>query len=467
MRRVLRSLLWVAFFATVLVASALALSPDDAIEMSQQGVDDETIIAKICSDGEAWDLTTDDIAYLRELGVSEAVIRALMDPEAAAERYGFTLGDEYDDEDGDDDGERTAYVYSLGYYYGPLSRFYYCDPFFYSYYFHDGFAFSYSYWPSYYARFYFPYAYGYYAYPYFYYPYDSYYYGYGYCGPRYTRYYYPPPGSRVYYGNVRYRQDLASGPPAYLSGKPNAPEHRTKFGSGYGDARGRLSVRDPIRWERSRDGSRRGTDVRARDPVVSRGRGAGSGRLERPERSWRVEREPRVIRPRSFERRTVRPDDPDRSVRRESQRRENPRGEEQRRWQRSSERSREPRSTLRAPERSGRVRGLERRYERSYQARGFEPRGQRSDQPRREQRSYQPRREHRQDVRVLRRESGREFRSPERTRELRAPRQGSRQAYPQEMRQPASRPQAREEPRGRGNGGGGREMSRGGHGGRR
>ena len=314
MCRVMRRLFAIALLATLGATGAWALTPDDAIRLTEKGVDDLTILAKICSDAEAWDLTADDIVYLRDLGVSNEIIQALIDPAAAASTYGFTLGDATQggaagNEAPAESGGSTAYVYSLGYYYGPLSRFYYCDPYFHTYMYSSGFSFGFSYWPWYYASSYWPYSYGYYPYPYFWYPCDSYYYGYGYCGSYYPTYYgSPPPGSGSYYGDVRWRDGADHGPPAFGSEKPNAPEIRSRGSSGK-DVPGSLAARDPSGYSRAGGGERGSrSGVAAKDGrSVSGGRLSTGDPISSPERGisgrdqsaggneWRSSRGTRVI----------------------------------------------------------------------------------------------------------------------------------------------------------------------------
>src|SRR5262245_24236103 len=201
--RTLASATHVAAFAALGAAASWAMSPDDAIYLTQQGTTDDVIIAKICGDGEAWDLTSDDISYLKDHHVSDEVIQALIDPAAAADRYGYRLGDGRTD----DQPEATPYVYSTGYYYGPISRCYFYDPYYYPYYYSPGFSFSIGFgWPGFYASYYYPYCYGYYAYPYYSCaPYSSYY-GYNYCGAGYSTYYARYRYGSPYYGagNVSY-----------------------------------------------------------------------------------------------------------------------------------------------------------------------------------------------------------------------------------------------------------------------
>jgi hypothetical protein len=289
MHRVLRSLTLAAIVTVIGGGAAWALSPDDAIYLTEQGVDDEVIIAKICADGEAWDLSADDLVYLRDQYVDEDVIEALIDPAGAADRYGFVLGD---GDRYDDSHPRTAYVYSLGYYYGPIARNYFCDPFFYSYLYCDRFSFGFSYWPTYYADYCFPYYYGYYAYPYFYYPSTSYYYGYNYCGSYYDRY-------RTRYrdgytgGNVRWRNWSDRGQLAQGIDRPRgdwrveSPRNRSGGDLNDGDRlRNRTRTRDPIANDNPgrRAGSNRTWIPRTRDDIQRRGNIRGPDELQRPRR---------------------------------------------------------------------------------------------------------------------------------------------------------------------------------------
>jgi hypothetical protein len=233
MRRLLL-LVALALVAAGYSSPARALSPEDAIYLTQQGVGDEVIIAKICADAEGWDLTSDEIAYLREKGVSREVVEALIDPAGAAERYGFTLGNPNARPESHPDNygwgtPSTSLVFSLGYYYGPLGVHYFYDPYFYPYYCSPGWAFSFGYWPAYYQATYFPYHCGYYPYPYYWYT-SGYYCGYKYYGPAYP-YYCPAPLPASYEAYVkapvRYRDyAYTNPPPAYGSDKPNSPEQR-------------------------------------------------------------------------------------------------------------------------------------------------------------------------------------------------------------------------------------------------
>ena len=102
------------------------------------------------------------------------------------------------------DGQ-TSLVYSFGYYYGPLSRYYYVDPFYYSFWFSGSWGGGY--WPSYCAYYYRP-AYAWCSpYPYNYYNYSSYY-----CNTYYDPGYYrangytvPAGGRTIYDTSPRWR----------------------------------------------------------------------------------------------------------------------------------------------------------------------------------------------------------------------------------------------------------------------
>ena len=285
----MRKLLGILAFA---VAAALgaspahALSPDDAIYLTKEGVEDPIIIAKICTDAVAWDLTPEEILYLREKGVSREVVEALIDPEGAAKRYGFTLGDpdakpeSYPDNYAEGTS-RTSLIFSFGYYYGPLGVHYLYDPYFYPYYCSPGWGFSFSFWPAYYRANYFPYHWGYYSYPYYSYGYGPYC-GYPYYGPAYP-YYCAAPLPSSYYSHVkapvRYRDYATTNPPpAYGSRKPNSPEQRlansgrTVLDQYARDVRGRTDQVDVIRGGRadSRSGQKVGQGTAAERHLASR-----------------------------------------------------------------------------------------------------------------------------------------------------------------------------------------------------
>ncbi len=178
--------------ATVLAASAAwAVDYGDIIELTARNVHERTLVQLIVDDGRAFELSAVEIVELRVAGVSERVIDAMIDP-AAGEAW--LAGDVYEREDGADGGETgngdrssldqdygqgegggdgsTPLVFSFGYYYGPLSRYYYDDPYYFPFW---SAGHAYSYWPSYYAYGWRPAYDEYYEYPYNWYEYSSYY----------------------------------------------------------------------------------------------------------------------------------------------------------------------------------------------------------------------------------------------------------------------------------------------------
>ncbi len=180
--------------ATVLAASAAwAVDYDDIFVLTERDIPELTIVQLIVDDGRAFELSSSQLMDLRVAGVSEHVIAAMLDPEAGrawisgggnlggdpadggdtGNGYRSSLDQDYGPGEGEgagDDG--TPLVFSFGYYYGPLSRYYYDDPYYYPFW-SSGFA--YSYWPSYYAYGWRPEYDEYYAYPYNWYEYSSYY----------------------------------------------------------------------------------------------------------------------------------------------------------------------------------------------------------------------------------------------------------------------------------------------------
>lgn len=183
--------------------AAYAIEYDDVIGLAREGVSDRTIVELIVKDGRAFDMNEDEIASLRDEGVSEVVIDAMLDPVAGQDwldgrtsddqsydQGGYSSNDGYSTSldqaygRGYSDGRSTALVFSFGYYYGPLARYYYCDPFYYPFW-SAGYASSY--WPSYCAFYWRPaYAWA-YSYPYNWYNYNSYY-CYTYYDPGYYNY---------------------------------------------------------------------------------------------------------------------------------------------------------------------------------------------------------------------------------------------------------------------------------------
>ena len=217
MKRILRLGLSVVLATVLAVTAAWAVEYDDIFELTERGVSERTIVQLIVDDGRAFELDQDELADLRAAGVSEAVIAAMLDPavgrawlaggvsSSGGSGYSTSLDEAYNQ--GYSAGvSSTALVYSFGYYYGPLSRYYYNDPFYYPFWY-SGY-YGYSYWPSYYSYWYRPYYDCYYAYPYNWYGYSSYYchsyYDAGYWG--HNGYYVPPGyGHSVWDNGPRFR----------------------------------------------------------------------------------------------------------------------------------------------------------------------------------------------------------------------------------------------------------------------
>lgn len=247
----------VALALSLAATAANAIEYDEVIELTQQGVTDRAIVELIVKDGRAFDMDEAEIADLRDEDVSEDVIRAMLDPNEGRDwldgNFSSDGEDGFYDEDsngystsldraygqGYQDGRSTALVYSFGYYYGPLARYYYDDPFYYP--FWSSGQYSASYWPSYYAFNYRPHYAWYSAYPYNYYNYDSYY-----CYTWYDPGYYANRGYQVQPGYGRTIWD--NGPRWRDGGLPPA-------GSGSGSVSG---------------GTRDGALTRFRDHVAGR-----------------------------------------------------------------------------------------------------------------------------------------------------------------------------------------------------
>jgi hypothetical protein len=64
--------------------SAASITATDVISMSQAGLSDDIIIAKIHQSNAPANLSTDDLIKLKKANVSDAVIKALLNPQAAA-----------------------------------------------------------------------------------------------------------------------------------------------------------------------------------------------------------------------------------------------------------------------------------------------------------------------------------------------------------------------------------------------
>ncbi len=205
------TLVALAICMTASVASAIEY--DDVIGLTRQGVSDRTIVELIVKDGRAFEMNDHEIQQLEDADVSQVVIDAMLDPVAGQDWLDGKSTGGYDEDglptgsgsggystsldrayrNGYDDGRSTALVYSFGYYYGPLARYYYCDPFYYPFW---SSGYSSVYWPSYCAFSYRPSYDWCYAYPYNYYNYNSYY-CYTYYDPGYyaNKGYYVAPGS--------------------------------------------------------------------------------------------------------------------------------------------------------------------------------------------------------------------------------------------------------------------------------
>lgn len=60
--------------------SSAALSLEDVIKLTKAGLSEEIIVAKVKKAGRAFDLTADEILELKRAGVTDAVIKVLVDP---------------------------------------------------------------------------------------------------------------------------------------------------------------------------------------------------------------------------------------------------------------------------------------------------------------------------------------------------------------------------------------------------
>jgi len=197
----------IALVLTLAAHAAFAIEYDDVIKYTKQGVSDRAIVELIVKDGRAFKMSSDERNELRDSGVSEIVIRSMNDPAYGSDwlegrvetpkDYSGDSGDDQGEVQGDDPGSdngaqvddggpiddggaydqgqqsgvdedgipdqgystsldeaygngysngNTDLVYSFGYYYGPLARYYNCDPFYFPFYSH---GYAASYWPSY------------------------------------------------------------------------------------------------------------------------------------------------------------------------------------------------------------------------------------------------------------------------------------------------------------------------------
>ncbi len=83
-----RILMVAAFFLTTLVSSSFSqtyeedrepLTLKEVIELTQAGVSDDVIIKQIKATGASFELSTDDILFLKDTGVSDQVIEAMIE----------------------------------------------------------------------------------------------------------------------------------------------------------------------------------------------------------------------------------------------------------------------------------------------------------------------------------------------------------------------------------------------------
>jgi hypothetical protein len=60
--------------------SAAPLSVEDIVRLSKDGISEDVLVAKIKKNGKAFDLSPDEIVELKKLGVTDNVIKLLLDP---------------------------------------------------------------------------------------------------------------------------------------------------------------------------------------------------------------------------------------------------------------------------------------------------------------------------------------------------------------------------------------------------
>lgn len=60
--------------------SAAPLSVEDIVKLSKDGISEDVLIAKIKKNGKAFDLSPDELVELKKLGVTDNVIKLLLDP---------------------------------------------------------------------------------------------------------------------------------------------------------------------------------------------------------------------------------------------------------------------------------------------------------------------------------------------------------------------------------------------------
>src|SRR5437868_58293 len=61
-------------------AKSAALTVEEVVKLSQSGFSEELIITKIKKNGKAFDLSADELLDIKKAGVSDNVIRFLLDP---------------------------------------------------------------------------------------------------------------------------------------------------------------------------------------------------------------------------------------------------------------------------------------------------------------------------------------------------------------------------------------------------
>ena len=218
MKRILLPVLFALALFLISASAASAFGLKDVVRMHEDGIADSLIIQKIVYSGKTFHLDADDLHALKEAGVSDEGISALLRTEA-----------EYDSRDGYYD-----YGYDRGYYY-PHARVYL------------GFGLGYydSWWPyygGYWYRGYSPY-YPYYSRYYggYHHDYDRYYFRRGYTGYR------TPTGQ---WGDTRYRGQVGS---RIYTGNRGYPGYRGYTGSrGYTGYRERTGVAPQGQGSRTR-----------------------------------------------------------------------------------------------------------------------------------------------------------------------------------------------------------------------
>ena len=70
------------------VASEGVLTVEDVVKMSRAGFAEELIVTKIKKNGKAFDLSTDEMFELKKQGLSDALIKVLLDPTQPLKKRG-------------------------------------------------------------------------------------------------------------------------------------------------------------------------------------------------------------------------------------------------------------------------------------------------------------------------------------------------------------------------------------------